>query len=191
MKTIKPLLIVALVMLLGACGQRQVSDNQFAYNHMPFKNLNWSVLGFGAYTITIDKCFVPSEPKQVEGTRTIYKYHDPVYEHLEIIFTVDEGNEYILPTQDILYHQKGRLNTMVYASYNPIRYNGVSVLKFRDVGGRKLYVEFKTGRHGGIYVPADANHLIAKFDTYINMKSEGHIVLDMPPCPFEIFEHTK
>lgn len=83
-----------------------------------------------------------------------------------------------------IYSQKGRTNVLIYSSDNPYKYHGITIMKFRDIGSKMIYVKFNTGRYGSPYSAKDANHLIAQFDSHIRMVSEGRIRFEMPPCPF-------
>lgn len=195
MKTFTILLLIAALMLC-ACTTIRTNENQFALNQVPFKNYNWSVLGFGSYSVTIvDKNFVPVSTV-VDGSRTTYTYQNQRSKWLEILITIDEkpdkNNPFLtLKKEDVIYQKLDRLNVVIFRqNFISTRLYGVSVLKYRDVGDKKIYVEFRTERDSE-YRPIDANHLIAIFDTYINMTNEGRIVLEAPPCPLEIFEHTK
>jgi len=222
----KKLLLLTLFITLCACAHK-TGPNDFSYNQMPFKNYNFSVLGFGAYTVTIDKNFEP-EPTVYVGTRTIYTYQDKQYPKLSIKLTVDEGDEFELPAEsDILFVQKkwGRLNTIIHKSdsslvrtheiqyYKEVKVSGdelmnfnamiplgdpkkvnlstgygVTVLKWRDVGNKKIYVEYKTSSNTPFTKEENMSHLIALFDNSIKMKNNAFIQINAPPCPFMIFE---
>jgi hypothetical protein len=182
------ILIGCALLLFTSCVSKQVTDNKHIYDHAPFPNYNMSVFGFGAFSVTIGDHFKLVESKR-EGDIDTFKYLDPKFPHLEITVNLTKNDaKYDVPftKEDVVYFKKERTTVLVYKVMSYHRFYGISILKYRDLGaGRRLYVEFKTGRDGQDYTPKDAGHLIAQFDSHIRMVNEGRIMFEMPPCPFK------